>query len=71
MASGLNGRVKNAPTLRRWRGLLPPKGALLPWDGPAAKECPHAALLTRLAASKGALSPWGGPVAKECLDVEN
>ncbi len=36
-----------APTLRRFAGRCPPRGRVLPWDGPAAKLPPHLTLTKR------------------------
>ncbi|ASR88589.1 hypothetical protein AFA_03455 [Alcaligenes faecalis] len=45
-------------------GLLPPKGELLPWGGPAAKKKPLATP-SACCPPRGSFLPWGGPAAKK------
>ncbi|PJM91027.1 hypothetical protein CV044_00690 [Achromobacter ruhlandii] len=52
------GKGPHAPPLR---GSLPPKGAFLPWGGPAAKIAPTLRRCAVAAPPKGAFLPWGGP----------
>ena len=53
------------PTLRHCVGSLPPKGAFVPWGGPAALEnmTPTLRHCVGSLPPKGAFVPWGGPAA--------
>ncbi|KCV52550.1 hypothetical protein L492_3947 [Bordetella bronchiseptica 7E71] len=46
--------------------MLPPKGALLPWGGPAVENAPTLRSLRELAAPQGGSFALGRPGGKRC-----
>ena len=61
-----------APTLPASHGSLPPEGAVLPWDGPAAGHdfAPTLPASRGSLPPEGAVLPWDGPAAGRDIVIE-